>query len=76
MVIFSITTEHDGMKNNHCFRQTIVFVLGLIIGGALISPLSGIDQAVIVLITGMAFYLTQKVPFSSSTKQEVLNKVL
>jgi hypothetical protein len=76
MVIFSITTEYDGMKNSHCFRQTIVFVLGLMIGGTLLSPLSGIDQAVIVLITGIAFYLTQKVSFSPSTKHEVLNKVL
>jgi hypothetical protein len=64
------------MKNNHCFRQTIVFVLGLIIGGTLISPLSGLDQASIILLTGLAFYLTQKVPLSSSTKHEALNKVL
>jgi hypothetical protein len=65
------------MKRNHlqCFRQTIVFVLGIMVGGILLTPLSGVGQLVIILITGLTFYLTQKVSFSSSTKKEVLNKV-
>jgi hypothetical protein len=63
------------MKNNHCIRHTIVFIMGLIIGGTLISPLSGFDQLRIILTTGLAFYLAQKVTFITSTKRETLNKV-
>jgi uncharacterized membrane protein YcaP (DUF421 family) len=65
------------MKSNqlHCFKQTIVFVLGIMVGGILINPLSGLGPLTIILITGLTFYLTQKVSFSSPTKKEVLNKV-
>jgi hypothetical protein len=66
------------MKNSQlqCVKHTIVFVLGIIIGGVLINPVSGIGQLVIILTTGLAFFLTQKVSFPSSSKKETLNKVV
>jgi uncharacterized membrane protein YcaP (DUF421 family) len=66
------------MKNSQlqCFKHTIVFVLGIIIGGVLINPLSGIGQLLIILTTGLAFFITQKVSFPSFSKKETLNKVV
>lgn len=45
-------------KNDNYLRQTVAFVLGMIVGGILLSSATVVSKTVIVLLTGLVFYGT------------------